>query len=130
MFCRITSLSEAVTVDEGKPAIFNCTVDANPNDADIITWDLPDRESKLNEFDYTDDTTRREHEDIPPRDGPQKENWRRRLISDKINRTTTMLTILKVKRADAGRVVCRASNGVGGETTKSVATTYLKVNRK
>ena len=61
---------------------------------------------------------------------PKKPNWRKRLISDKIDQITTRLTIVKVKREDAGRVVCRARNGVGGETTTSVKTTYLKVNRK
>ena len=105
-------------------------MDANPNDDDIVSWDLPDREFRLSESDYADDIKRREQADIPPREGPQKQNWKKRLISDKINKTTSMLTILKVKRDDAGRVVCRANNGVGGETTKSVKTTYLKVNRK
>ena len=105
-------------------------MDANPNDPDIVSWDLPDRESKLHKIEYANDITSRDQEDIPPREGPQKQNWKRRLISEKINKTTTMLTILKVKRNDAGRVDCRTSNGVGGETTKSVDTTYLKVNRK
>ena len=127
---RITSLSEAVTVDEGKSAMFYCTVDANPNGDDTVSWDLPDRESNISELDYTNDITRRVEKETKQSHVLQKQNWRRRLRSEKINATTFMLTILKVKRDDAGRIVCHARNGVGGETTKSIATTYLKVNRK
>ena len=120
-----------MTVDEGKAAVFDCTVDANPNDDDVVSWDLPDRDSvKSPELDYLDVVTRRGHGVFPSHKSPKNPNWRKRLISDKINQKTTRLTIVKVKREDAGRVVCHASNGVGGDTTKSVKTTYLKVNRK
>ena len=121
-----------MTVDEGKSAVFNCTVDANPNDDDVVSWDLPDRDSvKSTKLDYLDVITRRGHGVFPSTlKPPKKPNWRRRLISNKIDQKTTRLTIVKVKREDAGRVVCRASNGVGGETTNSEKTTYLKVNRK
>jgi hypothetical protein len=120
-----------VTVDEGKPAVFNCTVDANPNDDDLVSWDLPDRDSaKSPELDYFDVITRRGQGVFPSHKPPKKPNWRKRLISDKLDQQTTRLTIVKVKREDAGRVVCRASNGVGGKTTNSMKTTYLKVNRK
>ena len=128
---RIASLSETVIVDEGKSASFNCTIDANPNDDDIVSWDLPDRDTaKTTEFNYFDVLAREGNGVFPSHKPPKKQNWRKRLISDKIDKRTSKLTIVKVKREDAGRVVCRASNGVGGETTNSVATTYLKVNRK
>ena len=127
-FHRITTLSEAVHVDEGKVAIFNCTVDANPNDDKIVSWDFPDKNFEMYEFgSFAGDVARRNQE---MRLQHEKQKWKKRRRSEKIDKTTTMLTISKVKRDDAGRVVCRASNGVGGETTRSVATTYLVVNRK
>ena len=111
-------------------AIFNCTVDANPNENNIVKWDLPDRKFEMYEFGSFagGDTARRDQQQMQLR--VEKEKWKKRQRSEKINKTTTMLTISKVRRDDAGRVVCRASNGVGGETTKSVAITYLVVNRK
>ena len=122
-----------MTVDEGKSAVFNCTVDANPSEDDIVSWDLPDRDSmESNQLDYMEiiPTRRGQASVFPSTKSPSKPNWRKRLISEKLDAKTTRLTIVKVKREDAGRVICRSSNGVGGETTNSVATTFLKVNRK
>ena len=132
-----------MTIDEGKSAVFNCTVDANPNEDDIIKWDLPDRDSvqstQTKVLDFHLDVITRRGQDVFPssssssskdNDKNKTPNWRKRLISEKIDKETTRLTIVKVKREDAGRVICKASNGVGGDTTKSVATTYLKVNRE
>ena len=126
-----------MTIDEGKSAVFNCTVDANPNEEDIVSWDLPDRDTTAStskqELDYHLDVITRRGQDVFPSSTSEKSkqpNWKKRLISEKIDKETTRLTIVKVKREDAGRVVCKAANGVGGDTTKSVATTYLKVNRK
>ena len=131
-----------MTIDEGKSAVFNCTVDANPNEDDIVKWDLPDRDSfkstenKVLDF-HLDVITRRGQDVYPSSSSSSNDknenktpNWKKRLISEKIDKETTRLTIVKVKREDAGRVICKATNGVGGDTTKSVATTFLKVNRE
>ena len=128
-----------MTIDEGKSAVFNCTVDANPNEDDIVEWDLPDRDpikstSKQVQDFHMDVIAGRRKDVFPPSSSEKSKkkvpNWKKRLISEKIDKETTRLTIVKVKREDAGRVVCKASNGVGGDTTRSIATTYLKVNRK
>ena len=129
-----------MTIDEGKSAVFNCTVDANPNEDDIVSWDLPDRDtiksSSKQILDYHLDVITKRGQDVFPSSATSEKskkkvpNWKKRLISEKIDKETTRLTIVKVKREDAGRVICKATNGVGGDTTKSTATTYLKVNRK
>ena len=108
-----------MTIDEGKSAVFNCTVDANPNEDDIVKWDLPDRDSfkstenKVLDF-HLDVITRRGQDVYPSSSSSSKDknenktpNWKKRLISEKIDKETTRLTIVKVKREDTGRVICK-----------------------
>ena len=91
-------------MDEGQEAEFRCKVDANPFDINTVVWDLPDRPGGANAWTH------------------------RSSLEIVLSTQTSVLTIRKVKRGDAGRVICRATNGLKGVV--QVKTTKLIVNRK
>ena len=82
---------------------FVCVVDANPFTADTVEWELPDRPGGVS-------------------------GWMDRSKIQIVNENTSVLTIYDVAREDAGRVICKANNGIKGIV--ATKTTRLIVNRK
>lgn len=100
---RIINLTEQIVVNEGDQAVFHCIVDANPINANTVTWTVGRRQGK--DFSLED---------------------RGALFSYDGKKTFT-LTLPSVQKTDRGRFYCLASNQLeNSEPDKKE--TVLKVN--
>ena len=87
--CRITHLTNYITVNPGENAELVCSVDANPLNADTVKW-------KREGFDF---------------------DAKARLTN--VSNTNFYLTVINVTEEDAGMFTCEVNNGIGETISNS-----------